>query len=127
MAKTRSTVRHCHVQSQTWKGNLVRFDIRGILDSAAIPQMDREFTRRLEAGHDGFVVHLAQLTGMTLAGGAALTGHLRVIQERGGSVTLVQPSPIVEEVLTTLGVFHLLHVVQDTAELIGAGSTKKGG
>ena len=117
--------RHCHVQSQTWKGSLIRLDIRGILDAVAIPQMDQEFARRLDSGHDGFVVHLAQLTGMTLAGGAALTGHLRVIQELGGSVTLVQPSPVVESVLTTLGVFHLLHVVKDTSELIGVGSTKR--
>ena len=115
---------HCHVQSQHWKGDLIRVDIRGELTVASIHKVDHEFERRLAAGHDSFVIHLTQLQHLSLAGGSALVGHLRIIQERGGSVTLVQPSPAVEQVFETLGVLPLLHIVKDTAELIGAGARK---
>ena len=115
---------HCHVQSQAWKGDLIRVDIRGELNADSINKIDREFELRLRSGHDSFVIHLAHLTQMSLAGGAALVGHLRIIQERGGSVTLVQPAPVVERTLGTLGVLPLLHIVQHTSELIGAGTKK---
>ena len=115
---------NCHVQSQAWKGDLIRVDIRGELNAASISKIDSEFERRLRSGHDSFVIHLAHLTRMSLAGAAALVGHLRVIQERGGSVTLVQPAPVVERTLGLLGVLPLLHIVKDTSELIGAGTKK---
>lgn len=116
---------YCHVQSQAWKGDLIRVDIRGELNADSISKVDSEFERRLRAGHDSFVIHLAHLTALSFAGAAALVGHLRIIQERGGSVTLVQPAPVVERSLGVLGVLPLLHIVKDTSELIGAGTKKQ--
>ncbi len=115
----------CHIQSQPWKGDLIRVDIRGSLCAESIPDLDREFERHFADGHSSFVIYLDQLTRLTLAGGAALVGQLRLAQERGGSVTLVQPAPEIEEIFGVLGVLPLLHIVRDTTELLGAGSTKK--
>ena len=114
-----------HVQSFPWKGKLVRVDVRGALTTDTAAQLDREFAKRFEEGRDSFVLHLGQLTELSLAGGAALIGQLRLAQERGGSITLVRPSPEVEKVLATLGVLHLLHIAHDTSELIGAGSPRR--
>lgn len=118
-------VQKLHVQSFPWKGNLVRVDVRGSLTADSVAQLDDEFSKHFDEGHDSFVIHLGQLTALSLVGGAALIGKLRIAQERGGSITLVQPSPEVEKVLGTLGVLHLLHIAHDTAELIGAGSMRR--
>jgi len=113
-----------HIQSHPWKGDLVRVDIRGALVAETVPLLDEEFRRLFSQGYDSFVLVLPQLTRVSLVGGAALVGHLRVTQERSGSVTLVQPSPEIERVLGLLGVLPLLHVARDPAELIGAGSPR---
>jgi anti-anti-sigma factor len=115
-----------HITSHPWKGELIRVDIRGSLTAETVPLLDKEFAKRFSEGHFSFVVHLSQLTGLSFAGGTALLGQLRLAHERGGSVTLVQPSPEVEKVLGSLGVLPLLHIVRDTSELIGAGTTRKG-
>lgn len=115
-----------HITSHPWKGDLVRVDIRGTLTAETVPLLDKEFANRFAEGRFSFVVHLAQLTGLSFAGGTALIGQLRLAHDRGGSVTLVQPSTEVEKVLGSLGVLPLLHIVRDTAELIGAGTPRKG-
>ena len=112
------------IQSHHWKHDLLRIDIRGALVSETVPILDGEFETRFREGHESFVLMLNQLTEISLAGGAALVGQLRVAQERAGSVTLVQPSPEVEQVFGILGVLPLLHIVRDTAELIGAGKAR---
>jgi anti-anti-sigma factor len=114
-----------HITSLPWKGDLMRIDIRGALTAEDVPALDKEFAKRFSEGHDSFVVHLAQLTDMSLVGGAALIGQLRLAHERGGSVTVVQPSPEVERVLGSLGVLQLLHIVRDTAELIGVSAVRR--
>lgn len=114
-----------HITSHPWKGDLIRVDIRGALTAETLKLLDLEFSKRFAEGHDSFVVHLAQLTHLSMAGGAALIGQLRLAHERGGNVTLVQPSPEAERVLGCMGVLPLLHIVRDTAELIGVGTTRK--
>jgi len=115
-----------HITSHPWKGDLIRVDIRGSLTAETVPLLDQELAKRFSEGRFSFVVHLAHLTELSFAGGTALVGQLRLAHDRGGSVTLVQPSHEVERVLGSLGVLPLLHIVRDTSELIGAGAPRKG-
>ena len=116
--------RECHIRSQHWKGERIRVDLRGSLASGAIDALEAEFGRRLAAGHTEFVIHMAHLEDLSVVGVVSLLICLRRIEERGGAVSLVEPTAPVRRILDELGVLNGLHVVENASELIGVSSRR---
>ncbi|MGE3165185.1 MAG: STAS domain-containing protein [Planctomycetota bacterium] len=107
---------HLRVRSIAW-GKVIAFvRLAGELTHLTIPQFDRELRGWLEQGVHSFVFDLGHLTTLSNTGGGALISGMRVAQDRGGRVTLVNPSPAARETLERLALLPFLHIVTSEAE-----------
>lgn len=107
---------HLRVRSIAWGKSVAFVRVAGELTHRTIPQFAREFRTWIEQDVNSFVFDLGHLTALSNTGGGTLVSVMRVAQDRGGRVTLVNPSPPAREALERLAMLPFVHIVSSEAE-----------
>lgn len=107
---------HLLIHVKHWSEDVLLAGIRGDLTHETHAQLEEQVQVWLDKGILSFVFDLTNVTRLSNTGAGVLVNQVRAVQDRGGRVTLVEPSPAALETLELLGVMQFLHVVQSADE-----------
>ncbi len=104
-----------HLEVTIDGGNL-RVVLEGRLDLTGVNAISNQFAFQV-AGHDGpAVVDCRKVSFMGSLGMGMLVAAAKALRRKGHSLTLLEPQPLVEEVLRTAGIHNVVPIVHDEDE-----------
>jgi anti-anti-sigma factor len=92
----------------------------GRLDMMGAQSIDLKFTAGVATGVSGVVVDLSGVSFLASLGIRTLISPAKALKARGGKMVLLNPQPLVLEVLKVSGLTVILPVYTDLAEAVAA-------
>ncbi len=92
----------------------------GRLDMMGAQAIDLKFTSGVATGVSGVVVDLSGVSFLASLGIRTLISPAKALKARGGKMVLLNPQPLVLEVLKVSGLTVILPVYTDVAEAVAA-------
>jgi len=94
--------------------------VRGRVDSATTPELEKTFQALLDGHRNYLVVELADVEYMSSAGLRALVSVLKAAKKGGGDVVIARPSTRVREVIELAGLSSIFTTYDDVVEAVGS-------
>jgi len=98
---------------------IVRVGVRGTLSFETYEKLEATLLGLIDRGHSSWVIDLRGVERLTTVAAAGLVGLLRVAQDRGGSVFVVEPTEAIIAIFAELEIADLMPWVG--ADHFGAG------
>jgi anti-sigma B factor antagonist len=100
--------------------NIKLVTLVGRLDMMGAQSIDLKFTSGVATGVSGVVVDLSGVSFLASLGIRTLISPAKALKARGGKMVLLNPQPLVLEVLKVSGLTAILPVYTDVAEAVAA-------
>jgi anti-anti-sigma factor len=97
---------------------IIRINVTGRMDIAGAEEVDLQFTGIVSAVTRGAVVDLSGVTFLSSIGIRTLIANAKTLKRRGASMALFGPSPLVTEVLRSVGVTDVIPLFHDLDEAV---------
>ncbi len=95
------------------KNGVKLIQLAGRMDMKGVESIDLKFTAYASSEKAGVVVDLAQVSFLASIAIRLLLTNARALQARGGKLALLNPDPLVAQVLSTSGVDKMIPVFAD--------------
>jgi anti-sigma B factor antagonist len=109
-----------HLDSELLDGDILKITLDGRLDVEGTQAIDLKFTALTATKHAGILVDMTGVSFLASIGIRTLLTSAKVASNRGGKLVLVNPQPMVRDVLDRSGVSSLVPVYADQASAIEA-------
>lgn len=93
----------------------LRFVLEGRLDLAGVQAINDQFTFQLASCDGPVTVDLSKVAFVASLGMGLLVSAAKTARRRGHVLTLLSPQPMVEEMLRTAGIHHVVPIVHGEA------------
>ena len=90
--------------------------LEGRLDLPGVMEIELKFTAYAASEKAGVVVDLSQVPFLASIGIRMLVSSAKAVQKRGGKLVLLNPQPLVAEMLTNAGINMIIPVYTDLTE-----------
>jgi anti-anti-sigma factor len=108
------------LQVQQLADGIDKISLAGRLDGAGVQEIDLRFTALTATKKAQVLVDLSEVSFLASIGIRTLVTNARALKLRGGAMALLNPQPLVEEVLKVAGIESLLPVFHDLDAASGA-------
>lgn len=110
------------LQTQQLTDGITKISLAGRMDSAGVQDIDLQFTALTATKKAAVVVDLSEVSFLASIGIRTLITNARALRQRGGKMVLLNPKPLVGEVLETSGITSLIETLdnlQSACEALG--------
>lgn len=112
-----------NLQTQQLTNGVTKINLAGRMDNAGVQGIDLQFTALTATKKAAVVVDLSEVSFLASIGIRTLITNARALQHRGGKMVLLNPTPLVDEVLDAAGITSVIETVdnlQSACEALGA-------
>ncbi len=102
------------------RGDVITIHISGSVDGLTAEDLQRVFSREMEAGHHNLVADLGEVDYTSSAGLRVLLGALKHTRTQGGDLRLAGANPEVLKVLTVSGFTNILRVFKSADDAVAS-------
>jgi anti-anti-sigma factor len=114
------------IDAQPIMDGITRINLDGRLDIAGAQEIDLRFAGIVSTVTKGAVVDLSGVTFLTSMGIRTLISNAKALERRGASMALFAPSPLVREVLGSVGIPDLIPVLDDLDAAVDTVKSARG-
>jgi anti-anti-sigma factor len=97
-----------------------KLTLDGRMDAAGVQEIDLQFTALTATRKAFLLVDLSRLSFLASIGIRSLVVNAKALRQRGGSMALLNPQPLVAQVLKTAGIDLVIPTFQDLDLALGA-------
>lgn len=108
------------IESRELEDGITRIDLAGRMDIAGTEQVDLRFSGITSTVKRGAVVDMSAVTFLASIGIRTLITNAKSLKLRGASLVLVRPSPLVAEVLRSVGIHDIIPIFEDLEAAVAA-------
>jgi anti-sigma B factor antagonist len=101
------------LQTQQSSDGITKIDLTGRMDSAGVQAIDLQFTALTATSKAFIVVDLSEVSFLASIGIRTLISNARALRRRGGEMVLLNPQPLVGEVLKAAGINPIIRILYD--------------
>ncbi|MGH9906662.1 MAG: STAS domain-containing protein [Pyrinomonadaceae bacterium] len=101
------------LQTQQLTNGITKIDLAGRMDNAGVQEIDLQFTALTATKKAAVVVDLSDVSFLASIGIRTLMTNARALRQRGGKMVLLNPKPLVEEVLDAAGITTVIETLDD--------------
>ncbi len=112
-----------HLQTQELNDGITKINLAGRMDNAGVQGIDLQFTALTATKKAALVIDLSAVSFLASIGIRTLITNARALRQRGGKMILLNPQPLVDEVLKSAGVTSIIETLYDlqaACEALGA-------
>lgn len=100
-------------------GDVSVFDLRGYIDAHTVIEFEKAVHSAIEAGVRRIILDISGLSYISSAGIGAMMGLARKLNQAGGDLALLNPTPKVFAILDGLGFTKIFKIAQTEEEALG--------
>lgn len=101
------------LQTRQLTNGITKIDLAGRMDNAGVQEIDLEFTALTATRKTGVVVDLSDVSFLASIGIRTLMTNARAVRQLGGKMVLLNPKPLVDEVLRAAGITAVIETLAD--------------
>ena len=103
------------LQTQQLPNGITKINLAGRMDSAGVQGIDLQFTALTATKKAAIVVDLSEVSFLASIGIRILITNAKALRQRGGKMVLLNPKPLVDEVLKGVGVTTIIETLYNLA------------
>lgn len=108
------------LESELLDGNVLKVSLDGRLDIQGTGAIDMQFTALTATKKAGVIVDMSKVSFLASIGIRTLLSSAKANAARGGRLVLLNPQPMVKEVLESTGVPSLIEIFDDQSAAVEA-------
>lgn len=111
------------LQTQQLTDGITKINLFGRMDNVGVQDIDLQFTALTATKKAAVVVDLSEVSFLASIGIRTLITNARALRQRGGKMVLLNPKPLVDEILKAAGIttiIETLYNLQSAREALGA-------